>query len=376
MHKQGFISKRGCIQWFKFMVTVTLFFIAGLLLLVAGAELLVRGASKLAVRAGISPLVIGLTVVAFGTSAPELAISLQSGFGGEADLLLGNVIGSNIFNVLLVLGLSAMITPLLVSQKLIRLDIPLMIGVSLLLYVFALDGSISRLEGVVLFGILISYLVFLIYQSRQTEEDSTEEFEEAYGEQPRRHWLWHAFLVLAGLGLLVLGARWLVDSAVIFAEYLGLSSLVIGLTIVAAGTSLPEVATSIMASIKGERDIAVGNIVGSNLFNIMSILGLTAIILPENIPVSAGILGFDLPVMVAVSVACLPIFFTGNKIARWEGVLFFGYYLIFTIYLVLKASQHDVLPLFNSAMLWFVIPLTVVTLLVILLYEFRTNNAY
>lgn len=353
------------------MLDVTLFFIAGLLLLVAGAELLVRGASRLAVRIGISPLVIGLTVVAFGTSAPELAISLQSGFGGEADLLLGNVIGSNIFNVLLVLGLSAMIAPLIVYDKLIRLDIPLMIGVSLLLYYFALNGSISRLEGMVLFSILVVYLIYLIYQSRQEETEPSAEFEEEYGKTPQRHWLWHTFLVIAGLGLLVLGARWLVDSAVEFAEYMGLSSLVIGLTIVAAGTSLPEVATSVMASLKGERDIAVGNIVGSNMFNIMSIIGLTAIILPQGIPVSAGILGFDMPVMIAVSVACLPIFFTGNKIARWEGFLFFGYYLIFTIYLVLKASQHDVLPLFNSAMLWFVIPLTVVTLMVILIYEIK-----
>jgi len=355
-------------------MSITLFFIAGLLLLIGGAELLVRGASKLAARAGISPLVIGLTVVAFGTSAPELAISLQSGFSGEADLLLGNVIGSNIFNVLLVLGISAMVTPLIVSQKLVRLDIPLMIGVSILLYLFAVDGTISRMEGIVLFVILIIYILYLIYQSKTDKEKPQPEFVEEYGETPRRHWLWHASLVAAGLVLLVVGARWLVESAITFAEYLGISSLVIGLTIVAAGTSLPEVATSVMASIKGERDIAVGNIVGSNLFNIMSILGLTAIILPQDIPVSAGILGFDLPVMIAVSVACLPIFFTGNKIDRWEGLLFFGYYLIFTIYLILKASQHDVLPLFNNTMLWFVLPLTVVTLVVILLYEFRKNT--
>lgn len=357
------------------MLSITLFFITGLLLLIGGAELLVRGASKLAARAGISPLIIGLTVVAFGTSAPELAISLQSGFSGEADLLLGNVIGSNIFNVLLVLGISAMVTPLIVSQKLVRLEIPLMIGTSILLYLFAVDGAISRMEGIVLFGILVIYILYLIYQSKTDKEKPQPEFVEEYGKTPQRHWLWHASFVALGLVLLVVGARWLVESAIIFAEYLGISSLVIGLTIVAAGTSLPEVATSIMASIKGERDIAVGNIVGSNLFNIMSILGLTAIILPEDIPVSAGILGFDLPVMIAVSVACLPIFFTGNKIDRWEGLLFFGYYLVFTIYLILKASQHDALPLFNYTMLWFVFPLTVVTLLVILFYEFRKNTA-
>lgn len=354
-------------------MSTILFFIAGLLLLIGGAELLVRGSSKLAIRMGISPLVIGLTVVAFGTSAPELAISLQSGFSGEADLLLGNVIGSNIFNILLVLGVSAMITPLVVSQQLVRREIPFMIGVSVLLYLFALNGAISRLEGIVLFAMLLGYILFLIIESRQEESSEVTEFDEEYGKAPKRHWSWHLLLVVVGLGFLVLGARWLVQSAITFAEYLGISSLVIGLTIVATGTSLPEVATSVMASIKGERDIAVGNIVGSNLFNIMSILGLTAIILPKDIPVSAGILGFDLPVMIAVSVACLPVFFTG-KIARWVGVLFFGYYMLFTIYLLLKASEHDVLPLFNTAMLWFVLPLTAITLIIIAAQEIKKRK--
>lgn len=352
------------------MVAIT-YFIAGLLLLIGGAELLVRGASKLAARAGISSLVIGLTVVAFGTSAPELAISLQSGFAGEADLLLGNVIGSNIFNVLLVLGLSAMVTPLVVSQKLVRLDVPLMIAVSLLLYMFAIDGAISRLEGVILFTLLVMYLAYLFYESRTENNEVQKEYEEEFGKVSGRHWLWHAAFVVGGLILLVIGARWLVESAVIFAEFLGISSLIIGLTIVAAGTSLPEVATSVMASIKGERDIAVGNIVGSNLFNMMSILGLTAVILPQDIPVSAGILGFDLPVMIAVSVACLPLFFTGNVIARWEGLLFFVYYIIFTMYLIVRASEHDILPLFNNAMLWFVIPLTVITIAIVVLRELK-----
>lgn len=348
-----------------------LFFLAGLLLLVIGAELLVRGASKLAAKVGISPLVVGLTVVAFGTSAPELAISLQSGFAGEADLLLGNVIGSNIFNILLVLGVSALITPLVVSQKLVRLDVPIMVGVSFLLYGFAFDGSISRWEGGVLFSLLMTYLVFLIYESKRAKSEVRQQYKEEFGGAAKRHWLWHIVFVITGLILLVFGAQWLVESAVTFAEHLGVSSLIIGLTVVAAGTSLPEVATSVMASIKGERDIAVGNIVGSNLFNIMSILGLTAMILPENIPVSAGILGFDLPVMIAVSVACLPIFFTGNIISRWEGLLFFIYYILFTVYLVLMASQHDILPLFNDAMLWFVIPLTVITLIVIAIRELK-----
>lgn len=350
------------------------YFVAGLLLLIAGAELLVRGASSLAARMGMSPLVIGLTVVAFGTSAPELAIGLQSGVSGEMDILLGNVIGSNIFNVLFILGISALITPLVVSYKLVQVDVPIMVGISVLLYIFSVDGAISRFEGATLFLLLLFYVGYLLYDSRSTtatESLPTKPKDSALAE---RHWFWHLIFLIGGLALLVLGADWLVESAVIFAEYLGLSSLIIGLTIVAAGTSLPEVATSIVASIKGERDLAVGNIVGSNLFNIMCIIGLTAVILPQDIPVAAGILGFDLPVMIAVSVACLPIFFTGHLIARWEGALFFTYYIIYTGYLILAAAEHDLLPVINSAMAWFVLPLTIMTFIVIVIREFKIKG--
>lgn len=333
--------------------------------------MLVRGASKLAVRVGLSPLVIGLTVVAFGTSAPELAIGLQSGSAGEMDLLLGNVIGSNIFNVLFILGLSAIITPLVVSRQLIKLDVPFMIGISFVLYLFAVDGLISRIEGGILFLTLCIYIGYLIYNARAENADEDVQLDLDYAKNPERHWFWHVSFVVMGLALLVFGARWLVDSAVAFAEYLGLSSLIIGLTVVAAGTSLPEVATSIVASLKGERDMAVGNIVGSNLFNILCILGLTALILPQDIPVSAGVLGFDLPVMIAVMVACLPIFFTGHIIARWEGVLFLIYYIIYTGYLIMSAGEHDLLPLFNTAMAWFVLPLTGITFMVIVVREFK-----
>lgn len=352
------------------MITEIFFFTAGLFLLIGGAEILVRGASKLALQFGMSPLVIGLTVVAFGTSAPELAIGLQSGSTGEIDLLLGNVIGSNIFNVLFILGISAIITPLVVSRKLVKLDVPFMVAVSFVLYGFCWDGAISRTEGGILFLILCLYIGYLIYDSRQEISEETEESTNIV-EDAEWHWFWNLVLVVAGLALLVLGADWLVESAVAFAEYLGLSSLIIGLTIVAMGTSLPEVATSIVASLKGERDMAVGNIVGSNLFNMMCIVGLTAAILPHDIPVSTAILGFDLPVMIAVMVACLPIFFTGHLIARWEGILFFVYYLIYMGYLIIAAGQHDLLPVFNLTMLWFVLPLTIVTLIIIVVREFK-----
>lgn len=335
---------------------------------------MVRGASTLAARLGMTPLVIGLTVVAFGTSAPELAISLQSGFAGEDALLLGNVIGSNIFNVLFILGLSALITPLVVSKNLVKLDVPLMLGMSILLYLFALDGLISSLEGIVLFVLLVTYLIYLVYDARRSKDGSPETNASITGRSSNSHWLWDGVFVVSGLILLVFGARWLVDGAVTFAEYMGVSSLVIGLTIVAAGTSLPEVATSVLASIKGERDLAVWNIVGSNLFNIMCIIGLTAIVLPDGITVQSGVIGFDLPIMIATAVMCLPIFFTGNVISRWEGVLFFGYYIAFTLYLILTATEHHLLPLFNATMGWFVLPVTIITGIIIVVKEFRNRK--
>lgn len=338
---------------------------------------MVRGASRLAAAFGISPLVIGLTVVAFGTSSPELAVSVQSAFAGQADIALGNVVGSNIFNVLFILGVSAVIIPLVVAQQLVRLDVPLMIGMSVLIYLLGLDGRIGRLEGALLFAAIIAYTMFLIRQSRKEGKEVQEEYSQEFGDGRARgaaQYLLNLVLVVAGLALLVLGARWLVDSAVSLARLLGLSELIIGLTIIAAGTSMPEVATSIVAAARGERDIAVGNVVGSNIFNLLAVLGLTSLIAPNGVSVPAPALAFDIPVMIAVAVACLPIFFTGFRIARWEGALFLAYYAAYVLYLILDATQHDALPLFSSAMLLFVVPLTALTLLVLVVRERRKHR--
>ncbi len=339
--------------------------------MIGGAELLVRGASALAAALRVSPLVIGLTIVAYGTSAPELAVSVQSGVAGQGDLALGNVVGSNIFNVLLILGLSATIAPLVVSRQLVRTDVPLMIGVSFVFLLLALDSGISRLDGLLLFAGAISYTTYTIIQSRKEPPPQADATPDKRLPAP---WPVQVGFLLVGLGMLVLGSRWLVDGAVAFAETLGVSELIIGLTIVAAGTSLPEVATSILASLRGERDIAVGNVVGSNIFNLLSVLGLTALVSPEAIPVSGAALAFDIPVMLTVMVACLPIFFTGYLIARWEGLLFLGYYLAYTAYLILNATQHAVLPLFNMVMLLFVLPLTAITLLVLAFRAWRAQS--
>lgn len=347
------------------MSTMTLaLFLAGLGLLVLGAEWLVKGASRLAGALGISPLVIGLTVVAFGTSAPEVAVSVKSAWAGQPDLALGNVVGSNIFNVLLILGASAVVTPLLVSSQLIRLDVPVLIGLSVLTLLLAGDGSIGGLDGAILFAGAVAYTAFQIRQSRRESAAIRDEYAQEYGPKPSSTAANLAFIG-AGLALLVLGSRWLVNGAVAFAQALGVSELVIGLTIVAAGTSLPEVATSILAAFRGERDIAVGNVVGSNILNLLVVLGLAGLVAPSGLPAPAALLRFDLPVMIAVAIACLPIFASGATIARWEGALFLFYYAAYTAYTVLAAQQHDALPAFSAAMEAFVLPLTAVTLAVV-----------
>jgi len=351
--------------------------IAGLVLLVLGAETLVRGASRLAATIGISPLVIGLTVVAFGTSSPELAVSVKSALSGQADIAVGNVVGSNIFNVLFILGLSALVAPLVVSQQLVRFDVPLMIAVSVVVLALGWDAKIGRGEGLLLFSGLVAYLLFLIYQSRKESKQIADEYAKEYGPDnrpPTPRWLTNGGLVLGGLALLVLGSHWLVAGAVAIAQRLGVSELIIGLTIVAAGTSLPEVATSVIASLRGERDIAVGNVVGSNLFNMLGVLGLSGMVAPAGIDVPRVALGFDIPVMIAVAFACLPIFFTGNLIARWEGALFLGYYMAYTLYLILMATRHHALPLFSTTMLYFVVPLTVLTLGIVTLRAMRRTR--
>ncbi|MDI5891825.1 calcium/sodium antiporter [Halomonas rhizosphaerae] len=339
-------------------------FVVGLVLLIVGAEGLVRGASRLAARLGISSLIIGLTVVAFGTSSPELAVSLKAAIDGQAGLAMGNVVGSNIFNVLFILGLSALIVPLAVAQQLVRIDIPLMVALSVLVLLLSLDEAIGRFDGLVLVTALAAYTTFLLRQGRRAASpESTTRASPPWGTD--------MLLVAGGLGLLVIGSRWFVEGAVAFAAYLGVSDQVIGLTIIAAGTSLPELVTSIIAALRGERDIAVGNVVGSNVFNILGVLGLTGLLAPSGIALSEAMVGFDLPVMIAVALACLPICFTGGQISRWEGGVFLGYYLAYTLYLILAAARHDALPGFSVVMLYFVLPITALTLALLTFRDFR-----
>jgi cation:H+ antiporter len=356
------------------MIIDATWFLAGLSALVLGAELLVRGASRMAVRFGVSPLVIGLTVVAFGTSAPETAVSVGAVIAGQTDIAIGAVVGSNIFNILAVLGVSALVAPLVVHAQVIRQEIPILIGASVLLAILAIDGEVGLTDSVLLFSLVLAYTAFLIVQSRKETQQTADEYAQAVTPAHRagtRDWeaLWpvQVLLIAVGLAMLVVGSGWLVDAAVGLARRFGVSEVVIGLTIVAAGTSMPEVATSLMAVIRGQRDMAVGNAVGSCTFNILACVGLAGMVAPVGLGVPSSVLGFDLWVMLAVAVACLPVFVTGHAIERWEGGLFVAYYIAYATYLILAAKDHAALEAYSTTMLSFVIPLTVVTLVVVLL---------
>ena len=347
--------------------------IAGLITLVIGGELLVRGASLLALSMKISPLVIGLTVVAFGTSAPELGVSLRASMNGVADVAVGNVVGSNICNVLLILGVSALLTPLVVSNQLIRLDVPLMIAASLAVWAFSWDLRISQREGGILFLALLAYITMSIVKSRR-ETRIAEQYAHDLPQSSRfeSSRLVQLGLIAVGLVLLGFGSAWLVSGAVKVAKMWNISELIIGLTIVALGTSLPEIVTSVIAALRGERDIAVGNVVGSNLFNILCVLGLTGIITPAGIPISPEALEFDIPVMVAVAMICLPIFFTGSIISRGEGAALLFYYVAYTSLLISEYTHPELHQQLSWILGYIVLPLTLLTILGSVLWSWRS----
>ena len=313
------------------MITTLLILVLGLVLLYFGAEGLVRGSSSLALRLGVGPLLVGLTVVAFGTSTPELVVSLKAAYLGQGDISVGNVVGSNICNIGLILGFSALIIPIKVASQIVRVDTPIMIGVTALALFLLHDGSLSRMEGVILFALLVGYVLFSIRLAKnQATDPLAEEFTEEIKVSKWGVWQDVAFIA-AGLVMLVFGARFLVDAAIDIAKSAGLSEAVIGLTIVAVGTSLPEFATSLVAALKKEADIAVGNVVGSNIFNILGILGISAAVTPLS---STGITGIDLGVMAAFAVVLWIFSRTGYRITRGEGFFLLVTYIAYVVWLV------------------------------------------
>lgn len=344
------------------------FFVVGVAALVAGAEILVRGAAGLAARTGLSPVVIGLTVVAFGTSAPELAVSLGAAWRDEAELAVGNVVGSNIANVLLVLGLAAVAGGgLLVAQRIVRVDVPIMLGLSVGVYLLALDGTLARWEGGLFVALLVVYVAWTVRASRRSTAPVMHQYDDALDTAELRATpvLLDVGYVLGGLVLLVVGSQSLVKAATDIARALEVSDLVIGLTVVAVGTSLPEIATSVLAAARGQRDLAVGNAIGSNLFNLLAVLGLTALVSRSSLPVADGALSLDIPVMIAVAIGCLPIFFNGYSLKRWEGVLFLAYYAAYVLWLVLDSADHSIRDGYALAVGGFLLPFTGITLAVV-----------
>jgi len=335
---------------------IVLLLVGGMAVLTAGAEALVRGATRLALLAGISPLVVGLTVVAWGTSTPELVVSVRAGLAGSADITVGNVVGSNVFNVLVVLGLSGLVAPLAAARQVIRFEVPIMIAASLLVWAMARDGQLGTGDGLLLLGALVAYTGWTVRTVRRGRRAGPDHGDTHLPREPREV-LAGLALVGAGLAMLVVGGGWFVDGAVALARSLGVSEVVIGLTVVAAGTSLPEAATSLVATLRGQRDIAVGNAIGSSIYNLLAILGVSSLLTPGGLAVAPSLLAFDLPVMVATAVTCLPVFLAGASIARTQGATFLGLYVAYAAYLVLEARQHDALPAFSAVMLWFVIPL-------------------
>lgn len=333
-------------------------FLGGLALLLAGAEVLVRGAGRLAESVGVSPLVVGLTIVAFGTSSPELAIGVASSLSGSGDLALGNVVGSNIANVLLILGIAAVVAPIAVTRNVIRTDVPVMIGLCALVYALAWDGELARWEGCLLLVIAVAYTWLLVRQSKKANKAVAVED----APRPSNYRLVNVLLVVAGLVLLILGSKLLVTGATSIARAFNLSDLVIGLTVVAIGTSAPEIATTVMAAVRGQREIAIGGVLGSNIYNVVLVLGTSVAVSPSAIAVPGSALNFDIPVMIAVALSCLPIFFVGMKVMRWEGALFVLYYVAYVAYLIMAAQHHASLPMFSSVLMGFIVPLTVVTL--------------
>ena len=337
--------------------------VIGLGLLVAGGEGLVRGASSIAQRLGMSPLVVGLTIVAIATSSPELAVTVGAVLAGQPELAVGNIVGSNIANILLILGIAALLLPLTARRRLVRIDVPVMIVLSGLLLVLSLDGGISRWDALVLVVAFTTHLVWSVKASRGRNDNGETEVPPALSVGKA------AALIVMGVALLVLGSQWLVRGASSIASAFGLSDLVIGLTVVAVGTSLPELAASLIAVRKGERDLAIGNVVGSNIANIGFVLGLPALIAADGIPVPRAAIVLDIPLMIAVALALLPIVFTGFVIRRWEGGLFVLLYVSYLVYLVLWATEHDALDGFTTIVGLFVLPIVALTLILLVVYE-------
>ncbi|WP_338485821.1 calcium/sodium antiporter [Pseudomonas trivialis] len=342
--------------------------VSGLLLLIVGAEVLVRAAVRLAASLKVRPLIIGLTIVAFGSSAPQMTVSLQATLAGNTDIAVGSVIGSSIFNVLVTLGLAALIIPLRVSRQLVRLDIPVMIIAALLVFTLAANEELTPLDGLLLLIALLAYLGVLHYQTRHSRRPRT------LDTVARAPWLSSVVRIVGGLLVLVLAGHLLLGAAVDVASDLGLSERIVGLTLIGVGTSLPCLATSLIAALRGEREIAVGNVIGSNLFNLLGVLGLTALLAPTPLSVSPNAVDFDLPVMLGVVVLCLPVFYSGYRVTRAEGLVMLGLYLAYGLHVMAFTTGMPLTGKLEHLMLYYILPALVAFLLFSTLRAWRRQH--
>lgn len=315
-------------------------FIAGLVVIILGSEMLLRGATRVALMLRVSPIIIGLTIVSIGTSTPELAVGITAAVEGKGALAVGNIAGTNIFNILFILGLSALIRPLPTRLLSVKLDVPVMIASALALIIMSIDGVLSQTEGALMVLAAIFYTITLIRLSRLETASMRQQFSNEFSSEsipPRQAFIketWNIFLLLIGMAVTVLGAELLVAGAVNIAQAYGVSDTLIGLTIVAMGTSAPELATTLLATYKNDRDVAIGNLIGSSIYNILAILGLTLLVAPGGIEVSKEILLIDLPLMAVVALVCLPVFKSDRCVSRREGAFFAIAYLVYLTTLV------------------------------------------
>lgn len=321
-----------------------LLLLAGLLLVVLGAELVLKSATHIANMLNVNPIVIGLTLVSVGTSLPEMAIGITAASEGKGTLAVGNVVGANIMMLLLVLGLSAAIRPLPIQPYSLRLEVPAMIGAALALIVSSLDGVLTRTEGALLVAAALVYSALIVRSSRRGRRPMAGELLDEYAQplpplaERRKRLVLHGALLALGIALTIPGADWLVAGASALAARFGVSDAVIGLTIVALGTSTPELVTTVVGTLRGDRDVAIGNLLGSGVYNILAILGTVMLVSPQPIDVSRELLLIDLPIAAAVALVCWPVFRSGHVISRAEGLVFVGAYLLYLAVLVLTRT--------------------------------------
>ncbi len=351
------------------------FFLIGLVLLVVGAEGLVRGATRLGVLAGLSPLVIGLTIVSFATTAPEASVSIVAAADGRGGLAVGNVLGSNIFNILVVAGAAATIIAIPVSNITIRKDLPVLIAATTLVYLFAINKNVAEWEGILLLIALVSFITFSVLQSRRTARGTRESRITRTRREALNEMGIGLGLSIIGAGFLIFGSRLFVDSASTIAEALGVSELIIGLTIVSAGTSAPELTTSVIAALRGETDLAIGNAVGASVINVLGVIGASALVSGGGLSVPGDAIRLDFPVAVTVGLIVLSIAMIGQRAGRKDGLVMLGFYGIYLGALIAVSLDDDLLTPASIIALGVVLPVSVITAVFMVIRTYRNRDS-